>query len=424
MQPSLIKRIFEVNTYFLNGCRALFRRSNVVALSALVSLTAAGLAKAENWTAVAGKENLTALISGATAEIEVKEGVVVIGTYLADGTAKISAWGEVFDRTWVLKGDDQVCYSSFTETECFTFEQNLDQPEDYRVSNVEDQEVIHFRITERSGDERSMVRLDEVEESGGMATPSAQDIAAELSNPNTNLGTMNFQIDYIDFDGDLPKAGSQNATRITFQPSLPYKLNEKNNLFVRPAVPLIVKQDIPNSNGDYDTRKWELGDISFDAAVGTALPGGIVAIAGIVGTLPTATHDDLGRDQWLLGPEAALAIMRPWGVVGALVTHQWDVAGEDDFNTSITAGQYFYSINMGNGWQLFGAPTFSYNHEARNSDNKLTLPLAVGVSRTVFLSGRPWKFGAQYWHYLESPDDFGPDFQIRFTVSPVVALPW
>ncbi|MCX2983433.1 hypothetical protein EYC98_21445 [Halieaceae bacterium IMCC14734] len=413
-----------MNKQISSGFNKLGRRLKVATLSSLASLMAAGMVQAEDWTAVAGQENLTALISGATAEIEVKEGVLVIGKYLADGTAKISAWGETFDRTWAVKGDDQVCYSSFTETECFTFEQDLEKPDDYRVSNVEDQEIIHFRITERGDSERTMVRLDAVEESGGMATPSAQDIAAELSNPNTNLGTMNFQIDHIEFDGDLPKAGSQSATRVTFQPSLPYKLNERSNLFVRPAIPLIVQQDVPNISGDYDTRKWEMGDISFDAAIGTALPGGIIAIAGIAGTLPTATHDDLGRDQWLLGPEAAVAVMRPWGVAGVLVSHQWDVAGEDDFDTSITAGQYFYSINMGNGWQFFGAPTFSYNHEARNSDNKLTLPLAVGVSKTLFISGRPWKLGAQYWHYLESPDDFGPDFQIRFSISPVVALPW
>lgn len=29
-----------------------------------------------------------------------------------------------------------------------------------------------------------------------------------------------------------------------------------------------------------------------------------------------------------------------------------------------------------------------------------------------------------FWHYVESPDIYGPDDQIRFTVSPVVKLPW
>jgi hypothetical protein len=44
--------------------------------------------------------------------------------------------------------------------------------------------------------------------------------------------------------------------------------------------------------------------------------------------------------------------------------------------------------------------------------------------KLFFFGGRPWKFGAQYWHYIESPDDFGTDYQIRFSISPVVALPW
>jgi hypothetical protein len=59
-----------------------------------------------------------------------------------------------------------------------------------------------------------------------------------------------------------------------------------------------------------------------------------------------------------------------------------------------------------------------------SSGNKWTFPLAIGLSRTVILGGRPWKFGMQYWYYAASPDLFGPAQQIRFSVSPVVALPW
>jgi hypothetical protein len=397
---------------------------SVIVFSTLASFLAMGMAHAESWTPLVGKDNLTTLVSGSTAKIVDQNGDVAVGTYLADGTAKLEAWGETFERTWQVKGDDQVCYSSFVESNCYTFEQDADQPNSYRVSDVDSGEKIYFQIKDSGSDERAIVRTDPVDDDGGLGSPSAADIAAELSNPNTNLGSMNFQIDHIEYKGDIPKADSQSADRITFQPSLPYKLNDRFNLFVRPAVPLIVKQDIPDSSGSYDSKEFELGDISFDAALGTALPGGIILLGGIAGTMPTATDDDLGREQWLLGPEAAVAIMRPWGVAGVLVSHQWDVAGEDDYDTSITAGQYFYAFNLSDGWQINSGPTFSYDHEGRNSDNKLTLPLGVGVSKTAFLGGRPWKFGVQYWHYVEQADDFGPDFQVRFTISPVVALPW
>ena len=92
-------------------------------------------------------------------------------------------------------------------------------------------------------------------------------------------------------------------------------------------------------------------------------------------------------------------------------------------SASITGGQYFYSINRGNGWQINGSPTYSYNHKA-DSDNALTFPLATGLSKTSMLKGRPWKFSLQYWHYIDSPDLFGPDWQIRFAASRVVKLPW
>jgi hypothetical protein len=59
-----------------------------------------------------------------------------------------------------------------------------------------------------------------------------------------------------------------------------------------------------------------------------------------------------------------------------------------------------------------------------DSNNNFTFPLANGVQKTSIIGGRPWKFGVQYWHYVESPDLFGPDWQIRLSVSPVVNLPW
>ena len=386
-----------------------------------MSFVMTGVAYAENWQDFSGIEKLQEFVAGASAEIELKNGVMATGKYFEDGTAKIEAWGETFPRTWEVRNDDQVCYTSDTETNCYSFEQNLDMPGEYRARHIETGEVTLFRV---SGTEpRNISRQTSPDDEGGLVTPSAQDIANELSNPNTALGTLNLQFDYIAFDGDLPDADNQEAFRLQFQPALPYPLSDTVNLFFRPAIPVILDQDVPNSQGGFTSKGVDLGDISFDAALGKSFPNGIVLVGGLVATLPTATDDSLGLDQWLLGPEAAFALLRRWGVLGILLTHQWDVAGEDDYDTSITGGQYFYAINLSDGWQINGSPTFSYNHEA-DSDNAWTLPLAVGMSKTSIINGRPWKFSLQYWHYVKSPDLFGPDFQIRFSVSPVVKLPW
>jgi hypothetical protein len=217
-------------------------------------------------------------------------------------------------------------------------------------------------------------------------------------------------------------------------------LNETTNLYVRPNIPVLIDQPVPvvfgadvspSADGQFTTQDrnfgnsgTDLGDITFDIAIGKMFPSKTVLAGGIAGTLDTATNDDVGLGQTLLGPEIALAQIFDWGVFGVLVTHQWDVAGDDDFDTSITAGQYFYTINLTNGWQIQGQPTWSYNHEAASGEEKWTLPVGTGVAKTMRIGKTPWKFSLQYWHFVKQADSIGPDFQIRFQLGPVVPLPW
>ena len=295
-------------------------------------------------------------------------------------------------------------------------------PGEYRARNVETGKLIEFHLSDTGPSVATGEARPDSE--GGLGAPSAEEVAAALSDPNSSMGVMTMLLSYVAYDGDLPDADSQSGFQAIFQPSLPYSLSPTTNLFVRPAIPVIFSQDVPNQNGEFQSEGIDLGDISFDASLlKSTSTGGAVYGGGIVGSLPTATNDALGSDQWLLGPELIGAIIRQWGVVGLLLTHQWDVAGDDDFDTNITAGQAFYILNLKDGWQVSGSPLFSYNHEA-SSGNEWTLPLGIGLSKTMIIKGRPWQFGFEYQYYIESPDVFGPDWQIQFSVSPVVALPW
>ncbi len=253
---------------------------------------------------------------------------------------------------------------------------------------------------------------------------SNAEIAHELANPNNSLGSMFFPIDYTSYKGDLPGAGSQDSWKVTFQPVLPYPVGEGMNIFFRPAFPFVYDQPIPQTGGGFDGSDWELGDISFDLSVGKTFPSKWVVIGGMAGSLDTASDDDVGLGQTLLGPELALAKILDWGVLGLLVSHTWDVAGDDDFDTEITGGQYFYTYNLSDGWQIQSQPVFSYNHEAEGGAEKWTLPLGFGVAKTTRIGKLPWKFSLQYWHYVKQADALGPDFQIRFQLGPVVPLPW
>jgi hypothetical protein len=106
---------------------------------------------------------------------------------------------------------------------------------------------------------------------------SASDVAHELANPNTSLGFMAFPMDYITYQGDLPNAGSQEAWKISFQPSLPYPIAKGTNFFLRPLIPVILKEPIFNGTG-FDDSDTELGDISFDAAIGKSFSNGVQII--------------------------------------------------------------------------------------------------------------------------------------------------
>ena len=265
--------------------------------------------------------------------------------------------------------------------------------------------------------------------SGG--EPSAAAVAQKLADPNATLGQLSFPLDYVAYEGSLPGAESQSAWKLSFQPSLPYSLTDEMNLFVRPLIPIFLDQPIPVVGGQgvpgaapsFSNTGVQLGDIGFDVAVGKSFSNGMLLLGGVVGTLPTATDDAVGLDQYLLGPEVLVAKVGSWGAIGGLVTHQWDVAGEDSFDTNLTAGQYFFTYNLEDAWQISMSPTFSYNHEADSGD-RLTFPLGFGMSKTMIFGGTPWRFNLQYWHYIEKPDLFGPEFQIRFSVTPVVPLPW
>ena len=186
---------------------------------------------------------------------------------------------------------------------------------------------------------------------------------------------------------------------------------------------MLFNDPVPDGQGGFDSKGTDLGDLGFDFSYGKTTDSGILYGAGVVGTIPTATDDVLGKDKWGLGPEVLFGIIRKWGVVGGLLAHQWDVGGSGDAEMDVTSLSYFYAYSLGGGWQIASGPSITYDH-TRASGDRLTLPLGIGIARTMVLGGRPWKFQLQYWNYVEAADAFAPEHQIRFSFSPVVSAPW
>lgn len=264
---------------------------------------------------------------------------------------------------------------------------------------------------------------------------STTELAKELANPNTTLGSMAFPIDFTFYNGDLPDANKQFSSTLNFQPSLPIPLSPGLNLFVRPMIPVILTTPVIGATG-FEKKGFNLGNISADVAVGKTFPSKTIGIIGAFAGFPTATDKSIRSKQVTLGPEVMVAQIFKWGVLGAMFNHAWGVGNEDDTGdgdfsitannprrASVTAGQYFYVVSLKNAWQITGQPTWAYNHNA-DKDNRFTFPIGTGVNKVTKFGKLPVKLSLQYWYYVATPDAFGPQHQIRFQIAPVVPLPW
>lgn len=152
-------------------------------------------------------------------------------------------------------------------------------------------------------------------------------MAKELSNPAGALASPSNNIEYTTFKGKLPGADDQDSWSYTFQPVLPFPVGDKGRRVIfRPLVPVPFDQPFFNANtGTFDSADVNLGDITFDVIyAGTemkAKKSGYLWGIGGAGTLPTATDDAAGGDQWRVGPELFGGIIRPWGLAGGLVSN-------------------------------------------------------------------------------------------------------
>ena len=163
-------------------------------------------AEPSTWQPVTGAEALRGLMSGTKAERELPSGEISRGEYFPNGTGILHAWGASIARTWSVMGEDQVCITAERDEQCYQFELNSTDPAIYRARDASTDETVEFRITE--GTAVALDRDKGKDDQGSAATPSASELAAELSNPNTAVATLNLKNQFRWFDGDLPEAGN------------------------------------------------------------------------------------------------------------------------------------------------------------------------------------------------------------------------
>ena len=258
-------------------------------------------------------------------------------------------------------------------------------------------------------------------------TPSKEEIAKELANPNTPLASLKLQTQYFSFDGDLPLADDQDMVKLFFQPTLPFPLENGKTVWVRPGVPYVFDQPIYDPSNRRLGSKSGLGDITLDVQYGTTLENGFLWSLGFSALFPTAS-DYLGSDVWALGPGFQLGLITEKSVLGIFANHQWDIAGDaesspelpylrrDDADISLTAIQLFATFLPGNAWNVGSMPIITYNHESE----AWTVPLHLTAGKTFIINGRPWKLSLDLNYYVERPDAIAPEWMVGFNIAPVV----
>jgi hypothetical protein len=389
------------------------KRTGVLRSLALAGALLCSSTHAQEWEPVSDPDELRALFSDTVMTATMADGAKAVARYAPDGTGVLEAWGKTFERTWEIRGQDQVCIGTGQTVTCYRLEQNIEDPMRYRALNLTTGERFELRIDASAN---TLVVDGSTTASGGAGKPSAEEIAAELANPNTPMASLTFKLQHRLFEGDLPDADDQSSTTLLLQPTFPFALSNGDTIFFRPAIPLQFDQPVFDPAGsDFDSEAG-LGDISFDLAYGRTMKSGVLWAGGLISTIPTATDDDLGADRWTLGPEFLIGKLTPKYVLGAFPNHQWDVAGSGDADINLTTIQLFGTYLPGGGWNVGTAPILSFDHEI----DEWTIPLNFTFGKTVIWNERPWKLGAEINYYVEQPDAFGPEWMASLNVAPVV----
>jgi hypothetical protein len=228
----------------------------------------------------------------------------------------------------------------------------------------------------------------------------AAELAKKLSNPVANLISVPVQYNYDEYGGANDGAS---ASRLLFQPVIPFSLNENWNLITRTIIPLVDQQGFPlaamNASGLGDTAASQF----FSPKSPTA--GGWIWGVGPVELLPTAGDDALGTGRWGLGPTGVvLKQTGPW-TVGFLANHIWSVAGDDDRpDVSATSLQPFFSYTTKTHTTV-GAYTESvYDWKGK----QWQVPLIVQAGQLFKLGPQILQLAVAGKYWAESPDN-GPE---------------
>ncbi len=275
---------------------------------------------------------------------------------------------------------------------------------------------------------------------------SMEELSQELANPLAQIWNLSFQYNHTTLKGDQVN-GNPSIDTVLFQPVLPVPIEGGYTAFARPVITYIKGPTAsPGSSYYYGStpanpigigldKASEFGDMILPIGIGKVNKVGWSWGAGLTFIFPTSNNDLMGSHQYQAGPTALLLWANEDWTVGTHIQHWWGFAddGKSDDNPVIkrahdaslnhTDIQYFIVRNLPNAWQLRASPHITYDWSAPK-DNRLTLPVAIGLGKMIKIGPMPVMLMAEFQKTLISPDNIGSDTTIMLQANFIIKNPF
>ena len=244
-----------------------------------------------------------------------------------------------------------------------------------------------------------------------------------IINPISETWDFNFEYDFIISDGKSTQQ-RRYANILTFKPRISFPLGEDWDLVNRITLPIPI-EDVQQADNSWS---WDggLGDISLVQILSPIKGVDSLNIigAGWTWTFPTASEDTLGDGKYKLGPAAVIGKMTDKYQVAVLLEQWWSIGGDGERKDTS-------EMNIEYWLEWFVTPTFTIGMNPtitadwkENIDNRWTLPVGIGCSKTVSIGNIPVNFAVEVDYSIICPKSFGEKWDISFTITPVIDNPF
>ncbi len=141
---------------------------------------------------------------------------------------------------------------------------------------------------------------------------------------------------------------------------------------------------------------------------------------GLGQTFPSATDDVLGSGKWSMGPAAIYAYLGQKWKLGGLLQTYFSYAGDRKRNDVTQMNlQLFYYYSITDTISIGAGPNIIADFEADSGD-KWTVPIGIGISKTLQIGKVPVRFAVEYYGSVVRPDTIGATHDLRFMIIPAI----